>query len=217
MQAKILSLNCGTPTPLEWNGKSVSSSMLHHPVPGPLLVHKDHIEGNSFGSPHVHGLEHSVLYAYGMKSALEFVKLLGLSRYEPGAVGENVTLDELDETQISVGDIFQFGEVQAEATHPRVPCGKVSLRMQRPDGQKAMQRCGRSGVYFRVLKPGKIFAADEVKRVSLAKHRFPISEVYAKIVAGVDLGFDERKLALANGAFPKKVTEKWTALPQGTA
>jgi MOSC domain-containing protein YiiM len=156
MAHKILSLNIGHPAPMEWKGKSINSSMLKHPVPGPIVVHHDRIEGNSFAQPQFHGAIDNVLYAFGVTSALEFVKTLGLSTYAPGATGETVTLDQLDEFDVSVGDKFKFGNVIAEASYPRIPCGKVNFRMQHERGQKAMQECGRSGVYFRILQPGTI-------------------------------------------------------------
>lgn len=67
-----------------------------------------------------------ILYAYGMPSALSFAQRLGLDRYEPGSAGETLTLDAFDETDVSVGDIFEIGEVIAQATFPRIPCGSVS-------------------------------------------------------------------------------------------
>jgi MOSC domain-containing protein YiiM len=211
MNAKILSLNSGHPAPLEWDGKSVTSSIIRAPVPGPLVVHGDHIEGNSFGAPNLHGLEHSVLYAFGLESALAFVRALGLERYEPGYLGENVTLDALDEAAVSVGDVFEFGEVLAQASYPRIPCNRVSYRTKNPDGQKALQRCGRSGVYFRVLRPGKIHLDSPVRLAEKAAHRFPVADFYRKSVANLPFTDEEKRLGLANGAFPQKILAKWRA------
>jgi MOSC domain-containing protein YiiM len=211
MSHKILSLNIGDPAPMDWNGKSVLSSMLKHPVPGPLIVHRDRIEGNTFANPKAHGAIDNVLYAFGMKSALEYAALLGLTNYEPGATGETVTLDDLDEFDISAGDKFQFGSVLAEATYPRIPCGKVNFRMQHERGQKAMQECGRSGVYFRILKSGKISKTDEVKRVERAKETLFISEIYRVVVTNEKPSHELVDLALKNAAMPKKIIEKWAA------
>ena len=211
MEAKIISLNSGEPSMMEWQGRSVLSSMLRRPVPGPLVVHLDRVEGNSFASPQFHGLESGVLYAYGVKSALTFLHLLGLPTFVPGAVGEVVTVDDLDETQVSVGDIFQFGEVRAQATYPRIPCAKVNIRMQHAQGQKAMQDCGRSGIYFRVLKPGRIYMTDSVQRVELAQHRFMIADVYRNAVGSAPLPREKLELAIKNGAFPLKALEKFKA------
>lgn len=211
MTAQILSLNIGHPEMMEWEGKSVLSSMHKHSVLGPLQVHFDRIDDNSFANPEFHGTIDSVLYAFGLTSAQKFVELLGRTDYPPGATGETVTVDHLDETEISVGDIFQFGEVRAQASFPRIPCGKVTIRMQHAQGQKAMQDCGRSGVYFRILQPGWIHQKDQVKRIERSPHPFLISKVYRKVVHKEKLSVSEIDLAVANGAFPKAILEKWVA------
>ena len=78
MKTKILSLNIGGPAEMKWGEKSLVSSMLKHPVPGPLEVRRDGIEENSFANSNAHGNADSILYIYGMKSAREFAALLGL-------------------------------------------------------------------------------------------------------------------------------------------
>ena len=209
MNAKILSLNIGDPELMVWNDKSVRSSMHKHPVPGPLKVHLDHIEGNSFASPNYHGTFDSVLYAYGVTSALKFMSILGLKDYTAGMTGETLTLDHFDESEISVGDVFEVGTVTAQATYPRIPCGKVNIRMKHPNGQKAMQECLASGVYFRILKPGTISSHDIIKRVEKSQHHFLISDLYKKVVYNEKLTSQELERALANDAFPKRLIEKY--------
>jgi MOSC domain-containing protein YiiM len=208
MTAKILSLNIGQPAPMEWQGKSIVSSMLKHPVPGPLKVELDHIEGNTFSSPQFHGMIANVLYAYGMTSALEFMKLLGRDRYLPGSAGETLTLDHFDEREVGVGDVFSIGEVEVQATFPRIPCGKVNFRMRHPGGQKAMQDCGLPGVYFRILKPGKIHLIDTVRRIREATPRLTIAQVYPWIVQKRKLQGEELALVKANGGLPAHVLER---------
>jgi MOSC domain-containing protein YiiM len=210
MKAKILSLNIGGPAPMEWEGKSVLSSMKKEPVAGPLVVHEDRIEGNSFASPNFHGTPDSVLYAYGMNSAKIFMKELGGGDYKAGATGETITLDELDEKEVSVGDIFRFGEVLAQATYPRIPCGKVNFRMHHAHGQQAMKDCGRSGVYFRILKTGKISLNDVVERTELANHRVSIFDLYEKIVKNEKFSGAMAEMARANGCIPERILARVT-------
>jgi MOSC domain-containing protein YiiM len=211
MNAKILSLNVGHPQPIEWNGKSLVSSMLKTPQEGPLVVSERTIVGDSFANSNSHGMIDSVIYAFGMKSLLLYTSMLGRNDYAPGALGENVTLDDLDEYEVSVGDVFQFGEVRAQATFPRIPCAKVDLRMQHKDGRQLLVDCGRSGIYFRVLKPGKIHHHDNVERVEQSKVKFLISEIYLKATKNIPLTGEEVERAIANGAFPVKMIERWRA------
>ncbi|MGZ3722724.1 MAG: MOSC domain-containing protein [Bdellovibrionales bacterium] len=211
MKSKILSLNVGGPAPMEWQGKSIVSSMRKSPVPF-LNVHLYNIDGDSFAHTRVHGLPHSVLYIAGVKSFLEYMHLLGRDQYEPGSLGENITVDDFDEKKISVGDVFQIGEVVAQATFPRIPCSKLNTRMQHAEGQKLLQECGRSGIYFRILEPGKIFPNDSVERIEEAKVKFLISDIYAKALRHRPLTNEDRNRALSNGAFPEGMLEKWRTL-----
>ena len=209
MKSKVLSLNIGHPAPMEWQGRSVVSSMLKSPVAGPLVVHQDRIEGNTFSSPEFHGTIDSVLYAYGMKSIKSFMELLGGAPYSYGAVGETITLEDLDERTVSVGDIFRVGSVVAQATYPRIPCGKVNFRMQHPQGQKAMQQCGRSGIYFKILTPGQIALDDTMERSEEAKVRFSIWDFYQYVVTGTKPDAETMDRIRRNGSVPKKFIEKW--------
>lgn len=208
ISAKILSLNVSHPKEMAWQGKTIISSMLKNPVPGPLVVSLTQIEGDSFNQPEYHGTVDSVLYAYGVKSAMMFMKLLGRDNFVPGSLGENLTVDELDETLISVGDVFQVGEVTIQATYPRIPCGKVNIRMEHPRGQKLMQESGRSGIYFRILKPGRIFATDKLARTKKSEKPFLISDVY-KYSTTKTWTKSEIQRALDNGGLPARIITKF--------
>lgn len=204
MKAKILSLNVAHPREMRFDGKTIRSSMLKDPVAGPLLVSKTTIEGDSFANPKFHGTVDSVLYALGQVQALEIMRLLGRDTYPPGELGENLTLDQFDETEISVGDVFRVGSVVAQATFPRIPCGKVNFRLQHPEGQKCMQSSGRSGVYFRILEPGQIKLGDQVERIERSSHPFLIQDVYKIVITKSELTGEQRDRVLRNGAFPAK-------------
>ena len=208
MRAQILSLNIGDPAPMEWNGKSILSSMKKASVPGPLVVHRERIEGNVFSQPQFHGTPDSVLYAYGMISAAQFMRELGGGEYAPGFTGETLTLDAFDEGEVSSGVIFRIGTVLAQATYPRIPCVKLNFRTQNADGQAAMQKCGRSGVYFRILEPGKIARTDVVERVESAKHPVSIYEIYRCLLKGEKLGPALAELARMNGSVPERLLKK---------
>ncbi len=202
MKAQILSLNVAHPREMEFDGKKIQSSMLKDPVSGPLVVSKTAIVGDSFANPKFHGTVDSVLYALGRSQALEIMRLIGRDEYTAGALGENLTLDDFDEKQISVGDVFRIGTVVAQATFPRIPCGKVNFRLGHPEGQKCMQKSGRSGVYFRILQTGQISRSDVVERIETAQNPFWISDVYGLVVSKRDLSPAETERVFANGAFP---------------
>ncbi len=206
LRTKVISLNAGGPETLEWNGQSVVSSMRKRQINGNLKVHTDRVEGDSFANGKAHGLIHSAVYVYGLSSIRDYLTRLGLNNYEPGALGENLTVEHLDEAEISAGDVFEVGGVTLEATFPRIPCAKVNIRMQNAEGQKQMLACGRSGIYCRVLIPGEIAPGSELVRTSKAEVRVPITELYARVACGKGWNEPERiKEVLQNRALPEKL------------
>ncbi len=216
MESKILSLNLGTPQPIEFGVQTILTSMNKKSVPGPLNVQMTSIDGNTFAAPQFHGTPEAVLYIYGMSSIQKFLDRLGVVNagdiYVPGSLGETLTVDHFDETKVSIGDKFKIGEVIVEASFPRIPCAKVNFRMQNPRGQKAMQECGMSGVYFRILVPGKINVTDKVERIAEAKIKFMVSEIYPHVVTGKKMSEEQLQRALKNAAFPRKYLDRWSQM-----
>lgn len=208
ISSQILSMNVSHPVDVpviyqpdaEWQGKTVRTSMHKKPISGAMHVNSLNIEGDSFDFK-AHGTPDSVLYALGLTSITSYMESFGRV-YSAGDLGENLTVDHLDEKEVSVGDVFKIGEVMAQATSPRIPCGKVNVRLQNLEAQKRLIQHGRSGVYFRILKPGLIQASDQMVRVEQSPHFFSIYEMYSKLTQKMPWSESEKQLVIANGAFP---------------
>ena len=207
MRSTILSLNVGLPQTVEWNGKSIETSMKKTPV-ARINVRDLSIDGDKFANPNFHGTPDSVLYAFSVDALDAYFSTLGRT-YVHGDLGENLTLDHLDEKDVSVGDVFQIGEVIAQATFPRIPCAKINFRLEHPAGQKTMIEVKRSGVYFRVLRPGEIKMGDSFERIEKSETPFSIFEVYERVVGGVPVTDADRARVQANGTFPEARIAKW--------
>jgi MOSC domain-containing protein YiiM len=183
--------------------------MLKSPVDA-LEVGPLHVTGDQFANPKHHGTPDAVLYALGLETLQTFFERVDRPLVY-GELGENLTLDVLDEREVSVGDIFQIGGVVAQATFPRIPCAKINFRFKHALGQKTMIEMGRSGVYFRILEPGTITMSDRFERRERAPVGFTISEVYERMVGGVKVTDSDRERVHANGAFPMNRVARWFA------
>jgi MOSC domain-containing protein YiiM len=73
---------------------------------------------------------------------------------EPGAFGENLTVEGLTERTVCLGDRFLIGDVCLEVSGPRGPCRNLARRHRRPDLVAAIRANHRSGWYARVLTEG---------------------------------------------------------------
>ncbi|WP_040726713.1 MOSC domain-containing protein [Thiomicrorhabdus sp. Kp2] len=77
-----------------------------------------------------------------------------------GFLGENLTISDIDEDEICLGDRLQIGSVLLEVTQPRSPCWKLDAqatqdsKWQTGEFLKAYSDSGRVGFYCRVLGQG---------------------------------------------------------------
>jgi len=179
---RVISTNVGKPESYEFNGTTVKSSMRRRPTLGELRVHFDRVEGDGFAVPSFHGIKEAVVYAF---SAAAFAGLSRLYTQDVGAgnVGENLTMDELLEAEIMVGDEFEIGEVRLRATGPRYPCNRLNFCFQRENAMDLFAQHRRPGVYFEVLREGLIRKGDVLKLVKSAGGTLSVLGLFDNLTA----------------------------------
>lgn len=82
----------------------------------------------------------------------------------PGAFGENLLLENWEENDVCVGDVYRIGNLLLEVTQPRQPCWKI----QKIVGKEVMQYAVKNqatGWYCRVLEEGKIYSGLTIEHV----------------------------------------------------
>lgn len=112
----------------------------------------------------VHGGPQQALHQYSVRSYQTLVsrhpELEGVS--VPGTIGENLTVAEMDDTTVCIGDVYQFGAVILQVSQPRRPCVKIDHRYGVTGLSRFIEQEGITGWYFRVLEPGVIQRGDTV-------------------------------------------------------
>ena len=86
-----------------------------------------------------------------------------------GFLGENLTIEGLDETQVCLGDHLQIGDVLLEVTQPRSPCWKLGEHASIQENWsmasflQAYSQEGYVGFYARVLQTGSVQAGQTIQ------------------------------------------------------
>jgi len=142
---RILSVNVGLPREISWRGESVLTSIFKQPLAGPVAVKTMNIDGDRQADLTVHGGLHKAVYVYPDEHYDFWRNELPLARLEPGAFGENLTAQNVLETDVGPGDTLAIGTALFEVTLPRMPCFKLGIRFDRPDMVKRFWRSRRSG------------------------------------------------------------------------
>src|SRR3569623_1671609 len=126
------SVNVGMPKDVSWRGRTVHTGVWKSPVTGPRRVRPLNVDGDGQGDLNGHGGEQRAVLVYQLDSYRHWREYFGLAELEPGAFGENFTIDGLGDDEVCIGDRLRIGAAEFEVTQPRVTCLRVGMRMGQP-------------------------------------------------------------------------------------
>lgn len=162
---EIVSVNIGEPATIQWRGKEVKTGIYKYPVDGPIILETEDVKNDNVIDRKHHGGADKACYAYSADHYSYWQKLYPEIDFHYGIFGENLTIDGLNEAGIFIGDVYQIGETRVQVTQPRQPCFKLGVRFGTQKIIRQFVDSGFSGVYFRILKQGKVKAGDEITRI----------------------------------------------------
>jgi MOSC domain-containing protein YiiM len=134
----------------------VRSSIRKTPVATETIaVGLTNLAGDRQADLRVHGGPEKAIFAYPLAHLAAWTEELHPDApYMPGSIGDNLTIADLDESAVSIGDVWRWGDALLQICQPRYPCFKLALAAGRPQIVKRFLATGRSGWYIRVLEPG---------------------------------------------------------------
>jgi ferredoxin-NADP reductase/MOSC domain-containing protein YiiM/ferredoxin len=179
MMARLLSVNVGLPRDIEWQGRTVHTSIWKDPVAGRRRVRRSNLDGDGQGDLAGHGGEQRAVFVYQIESYRYWQEQLKRTDFHYGQFSENFTIEGLSDDEVCIGDRYQIGSALFEVTQPRVTCYRIGIRMNDPRMPALLTSRGRPGFYFRVLGEGDVGAGDEIAKVGEAKERMSVAEVNA--------------------------------------
>jgi MOSC domain-containing protein YiiM len=98
----------------------------------------------------------------GSSKHFETFKNIHKKKLDPLAIGCNIFIDNYDENDICIGDIYSFGEIVLEVTQPRQPCWKIGAIFGK-ETSRYISKNNATGWYVRVLQTGVLKHSDTMK------------------------------------------------------
>ena len=161
---KILSINTSPPKKINFKNKIVNTSIFKEPKNNELSVTKNGLEGDRQADLLAHGGINKAIYAYSYKHYEYWGNFLRKDFSEEyGLVGENLTIDDFDEKNIFIGDEFRISAAILKVTQPRIPCYKISIKMNEKNFMKYFIEHNYLGIYMKVINDGIIKKGDEIE------------------------------------------------------
>ncbi|MCI2229874.1 MOSC domain-containing protein [Polaribacter sp. MSW13] len=175
---KIVSTNIGEQKKINWKGKEVFTGIFKYKVGKPIFLDKEEVKGDTICNRENHGGILQAVYGYSLKHYDYFKKLYPDLNFEMGIFGENLTIDDLDETKIHQGDTFKVGETILEATVQRDPCYKLGIRFNNMKIVKQFWNTTFCGVYFKVIQIGFVKDGDIFEQIKSCPQNPTIANLY---------------------------------------
>ena len=174
----LLSLRIGPVAPLGPRG--VASGIAKSAANGPLTLGETGFSGDMQGDTVRHGGPEKAVHHYPFDHYAAWAHDLGPHALldQPGAFGENISTRELTEDTVAIGDIFELGTAVVEVSQGRQPCWKLNERFGRPDMAREVQSTGRTGWYYRVLKPGTVSPDDHLRLLERSTPDWTLARIW---------------------------------------
>lgn len=177
---KIIATNIGERKEVAWKGKKIVTGMYKYPVDRPVFIDTENVKDDAICDTKNHGGIVQAVYAYSYSHYEYWKNLYPDLDWHYGMFGENLTVDEMDETAVFVGDTFKVGEVILEATVQRSPCMKLGVRFNDMNVVKQFWNTTFCGVYFKVLQTGFVKVGDEFVKIKSCPENNSIADLLLK-------------------------------------
>lgn len=205
---KLISINVSLPVEVEYNNKTVTTAIFKKPIKGNVLVSHQGLAGDQQVDLKNHGGEHKAVYAFSKNHYDYWRKTLNKPELCFGQFGENLTISDLDEASLCIGDRLQMGDCILEITQPRVPCFKLGIALDLAEMPKLFVQHGATGIYFRVIKTGRISNNDAVKRIYHHPTQLSVQTLFK---AYFDNNIIKSKQVMQNAAEITELSDEWRA------
>jgi len=164
-EAQIASIHLGRPRKyIDPQGVAWRTALIKEAVEGPIRLSETGPAGDVVANTRHHGGYHQAVMVYSRVHQAYWRARFGLE-IGFGGLGENLSVEGLDDESVCIGDIFSAGSALLQVSQPRQPCNTLARFWQQPLLLPAIWETARSGWYFRVLRDGDVRPGDALERV----------------------------------------------------
>ena len=143
------------------------TGIFKYPIEMPVWVGREGLAGDAQADRRVHGGPEKALHQYPVAHYARLAAAFpdAASLLVPGALGENLSVPDWNESTLAIGDIFQLGDARIQVSQPRSPCWKIDHRFSSEGMAQFIAEQRVTGWYFRVLEEGAVEPGADFARI----------------------------------------------------
>lgn len=204
---KVIATNIGKPTTITWNGKEVQTGIFKYPTQEALFLGKTDVQKDIVIDRKHHGGENKACYLFSADHYPYWKSKYPHLEWNWGMFGENLTIEELNESGIRIGDIYRIGSSLVQVTQPREPCYKLGVRFGNQDIIKQYINHGHPGIYVRILEEGSVNKGDSLELTEQSNNPLTVQQFYNLLYAK-EKDLNVLNLAIDNASLPDYKRER---------
>lgn len=162
------------------------------------------LDGDEQADRRHHGGPQMAVLAYCAGHYAHWRRVPGLESMGPGGFAENLSVEELDESSVCVGDVYEAGGATLQVSQPRGPCAAISRWWNEPSMVKRATEAARIGWYLRVLREGVLARGDAMRLVERPRPEWTVVRVFR-----LRLGLDRDPAAVAALVACPELSPEW--------
>jgi len=198
---KITSTNIAKPTTIIWNGREEYTGIYKNSTNGAVFLGRENVRHDEVSDRKHHGGEFKACYLFSAEQYGYWKNLYPNLDWDWGIFGENLTVSELNEENINIGDIFRVGSALVQITQPREPCYKFGVKFGTQKVLKQFINHGYPGTYVRILEEGFVESGNVFTLVDKAKNSLNIKQFFS-LLYSKEKNKAHIELILNNNALP---------------
>ena len=176
MGIELVHFSIGKPKQIQYNKDKEMTTGICKELTDEAFLSKDGFRGDGVADLRFHGGPDRAVCVYPHEHyALweqEFQTTLPSSTF-----GENITVTDMLERDVFIGDTYQLGEAIIQVTQARIPCSTISKRLGIPGILPRIVATGYTGYLCRVLQEGIVRKDSQIKL--LERHPNQVSVLFS--------------------------------------
>jgi len=174
----LISIQVGKPRTHETPRGPWRTAFFKEPISGPAMLGQTGLEGDGVADTRYHGGPENAVCVYSGDHFAPWQTELPEVDLQPGAIGENFTIEGATEDDVCIGDVFTVGGARVQISKPRQPCSAIARRWGVKDFVERIQRTARTGWYLRVLEEGVVEAPSPMRLVERPCPEWPVAQAF---------------------------------------
>ena len=162
MGIELVHFSIGKPKSMKYGENKEMTTGICKELAEEVFLSKDGFLGDGVADLRFHGGPDRAVCVYPYEHYAQWEQEFQTT-LPPSTFGENITVTNMLERDVFIGDTYQLGEAIIQVTQSRIPCSTISKRLGIPGILPRIVATGYTGYLCRVLKEGIVRKDSQIK------------------------------------------------------